>query len=422
MNTKILFSAALMLLISLSSYSQYRDDAESIGLPGDNLNLYATLKLFQESPTLESFEKELNNENNNINNLDLNGDNQIDYIRVIDNIDKNVHVITLQVAINQREIQDLAIIVVQNDNNKVKIQVIGDEALYGKDYIIEPNFTDENDRLSGSTPNPGYIGNKSPKRETTIVINHYTTNDLYNWPIITYIYTPSYKPWYSPWYWGYYPSYWHSWNPYPWHYYWGYNYHWHDYYHSHYRHWNKPRYSRLNEYYGPRRSTSVIVKTKIEKSEYRSTYSKPEMAEKGSETFRKKYPESVYSNKRIPDIKNNGNNIQNNYINRPNQKVGENNKDSYYSKPENNRNNNFNNKLNNNSEKDLKNNTYRNDSKQNQNNYNQRSSDYNKSEKSPVKTNNNNSIEIRQKQSAPAFIKEQKKEEKKETPKSDRRN
>ena len=80
-----------------------------MGLPGDNLNLYATLKLFQESETLELFEKNLNDQETRINNLDLNGDNQIDYIRVIDNVDNNVHLITLQVAINNTENQDVAV-------------------------------------------------------------------------------------------------------------------------------------------------------------------------------------------------------------------------------------------------------------------------------------------------------------------------
>jgi hypothetical protein len=63
---------------------------EYLGLPGDNLNLYAVMKLFQDSKTLEGFEKGLNEQNTRINNLDLNGDNYVDYIRVVDNIDGNI--------------------------------------------------------------------------------------------------------------------------------------------------------------------------------------------------------------------------------------------------------------------------------------------------------------------------------------------
>src|SRR5512138_2917408 len=147
----------VVLLTALTVRAQDRQDY--LGLPGDNLNLYAVMKLFQESETLEGFERALNDENSHINNLDLNGDNLVDYIRVIDNVDGNVHTIVLQVAINRRENQDVAVFTVQRFNNgHVQIQLIGDESLYGPDYIIEP-YIDEAD--SGETPNPGYIGNNS---------------------------------------------------------------------------------------------------------------------------------------------------------------------------------------------------------------------------------------------------------------------
>ena len=152
------FSITMILLAlfgtNIALLAQYQSN-ESLGLPGDNLNLFAVMKLFQESETLEGFEKNLNAEEfTHINNLDLNGDNKVDYIRVIDNIDGDVHTIVLQVAINRRENQDVAVFTVQRfPNGQVQIQLIGDEALYGKDYIIEPNYAD-----SGQTPNPGLYG------------------------------------------------------------------------------------------------------------------------------------------------------------------------------------------------------------------------------------------------------------------------
>src|SRR3972149_4165394 len=99
MNTPVL-AMLLMASMTLRAQDQYED---YLGLPGDNLNLYAVMKLFQESETLEGFERRLNAEDSRINNLDLNGDNYIDYIRVIDQPDGRVHLIVLQVAINSRE-------------------------------------------------------------------------------------------------------------------------------------------------------------------------------------------------------------------------------------------------------------------------------------------------------------------------------
>ncbi|MCK7540405.1 MAG: hypothetical protein MZV63_60685 [Marinilabiliales bacterium] len=65
------------------------------GLPGDNLNLYAVMDLFQKSETLEAFERDINAENSRISNLDLNSDNMVDYITVSDYVDGDVHAIVL---------------------------------------------------------------------------------------------------------------------------------------------------------------------------------------------------------------------------------------------------------------------------------------------------------------------------------------
>src|SRR5271157_5817305 len=108
-----------------------------LGLPGDNFNLYGVLNIFQNSPTLEDFERSVNNPDSKVNNLDLNGDGQIDYIHVIDNVNGPVHDIVLRDDVNANETQDVAVIEVEKDaNNVVHIQIVGDEALYGKDYIV----------------------------------------------------------------------------------------------------------------------------------------------------------------------------------------------------------------------------------------------------------------------------------------------
>ena len=55
-------------------------DTAILGLPGDNLDLYGVLSLFQKSKTIEDFEKALNEEKTGLNNLDLNLDNKVDFI------------------------------------------------------------------------------------------------------------------------------------------------------------------------------------------------------------------------------------------------------------------------------------------------------------------------------------------------------
>jgi hypothetical protein len=243
------------------------------------------LNLFQESETLEVFEKNLNAEDSKINNLDLNDDEKIDYIKVSDNVENESHLIVLQVAINERENQDVAVFVVtKGENKEIQIQLIGDEALYGKDYIIEPKSFEA--ATAGSTPNPGYSNNTTSVEGKTIVVEKTVIVQVQTWPVITYMYAPSYVRWHSPWYWGYYPPYWNPWRPYFWHYYYGYHYHWHSHYHGHYHnshYYRTPLYR--NNYYGRSRTYSGTVMTNRETGHYNKTYSHPESRKVGSDEF-----------------------------------------------------------------------------------------------------------------------------------------
>jgi hypothetical protein len=290
MKTRILLPMLAMLIFAGTSLMAQNSSKEYLGLPGDNLNLYAVMKIFQESKTLEGFEKALNDPNNKINNLDLNGDGYVDYITVNDFKKGNVHNIVLRDPINQNESQDVAVFTVKRYNNgQVKIQLTGDEALYGKDYIIEPNYFADN---SGGTPNPGYIGDGSVIYTTPYLIA--------DWPIISYIYTPGYTGWYSSWYWGYYPRWWNPWRPFYWDYYYGYNYNWYrDYavhYHRCYTHFDNDWH---NKYYVHTRVYSPVVAVNINSGHYRYTYQHPETRKEGENDYYRSQPEqgrrSTYS-------------------------------------------------------------------------------------------------------------------------------
>jgi len=167
---------------SLVAAQDYPD--EYLGLPGDNLNLYAVMNLFQESETLEAFERSLNDQEYTINNLDLNGDSFVDYITVSDYVDDNVHTIVLRASLDRNEQQDIAVFVVEKlQNDAVQIQLIGDEALYGPNYIVEPIYAE--------TPNPGYSGNA--------IVSNSSNYAVATWPLISYIYHPRYRVWRSAW-------------------------------------------------------------------------------------------------------------------------------------------------------------------------------------------------------------------------------
>ena len=281
---KLIITSILALLVASGITIKAQDRTnEYLGLPGDNLNLYAVMDLFQKSKTLEAFERSLNDENSRINNLDLNGDNLTDYITITDNIDGDVHNIVLQDALSRNEKQDIAVFTVQRfRNGSVQIQLIGDEALYGRNYIVEPIYDDN----VGETRNPGYTG-----RENVTVVRT-TAFEIAAWPMIRFIYQPNYTIWHSSWDYGYYPSYWHPWNAYSWDYYYGYQYNWYPEYYRNYRHWDHPRYSRYNDfYYSGIRSHSPQVNLRIKEGNYKSTYSHPEQRRDGEVLYTKMHSE-----------------------------------------------------------------------------------------------------------------------------------
>ena len=201
----ISFLVLAMSLLSLPVLSQKESKTEKdttlLGLPGDNLDLYAVLDLFQKSKTIEDFEKTLNLEKTGINNLDLNLDGKVDFIKVETKKNGDDFTFILQVDVSKTEKQDVAVILVSKDKNKkVTMQIVGDKDLYGKDYIVEPKTT----TTPAATPNPGYTGTEPvkeavPATTTTVVIEQT--------PIVQYVYSPVYVPYVPPYYYGVYPPY-----------------------------------------------------------------------------------------------------------------------------------------------------------------------------------------------------------------------
>jgi hypothetical protein len=287
---KLIITSIFAVLVAFGTTVMAQDYPEEyLGLPGDNLNLYAVLKLFQESETLESFERSLNDENSRINNLDLNGDNMVDYITVNDYVDGYVHNIVLRTVLDRNEYQDVAVFTVQKfRDGSVQIQLVGDEALYGGNYIIEPYYEE--------TPNPGYMGKNTTVNVTVVRTTPY---QVAAWPVIRFIYLPRYVVWRSSWYWGFYPRYWRPWRPFYWHYYYGYHYNWYHYYYRHYRHWPHYRYTHFNNFYFTSiRVHSPKVVVNINEGKYKSTYARPEQRRDGEALYTKMYSSQ---NRRTPE-------------------------------------------------------------------------------------------------------------------------
>ena len=145
----------------------------------DNLDLRVVASIFGDSRNLQDFERQLNDPKLQISNLDLNNDGQVDYLRVIESVEKRTHIVIIQSVLDRDIYQDVASIEVEkNWNNNIHIQVVGNSYFYGQNYIYEPVY--------------------------------------YNTPLIyASFWMSNYRPYYSNWYWNYYPSYYYAWNTYP---------------------------------------------------------------------------------------------------------------------------------------------------------------------------------------------------------------
>ncbi len=163
----------LALLVSLRpAFAQDKVTVTSEAAEG--LDLIAVGQLFKDSANLEAFEKALNDPEVGINNLDLDDNGEVDFIRVVEEVAEATHLIILQVPLAENEFQDVATIEIEKEGDeRYNFQVHGNEVIYGVDYYV-------------ATPDI----------------------HIHRWPITGFIYRPAYRPYRSVFYFGSYPR-WH---------------------------------------------------------------------------------------------------------------------------------------------------------------------------------------------------------------------
>lgn len=167
-----------MFTLSLQAQDKTTVRANSTDI-SDNLDLRAIASVFGDSENLEDFEYRINDPKAQLSNLDLNNDNYVDYLRVIESVENDAHLIIIQSVLEKDTYQDVATIEVERgSNNKVQIQVVGNVYMYGENYIYEPIYV-----------------------HTPVI---YST-----------FWVRNYRPYCSSWYWNYYPTHYVVWNPFP---------------------------------------------------------------------------------------------------------------------------------------------------------------------------------------------------------------
>ena len=162
--TKFVIAFATSTLVLVSVFAQQGTatitaDAEAAA----GLDLHAVAELFKTSDNLEKFEQALNNPETGINNLDLDRDDKVDFIRVTERVADSTHLIILQTALGADEFQDVATIAVERESGaKYNLQLQGDASLYGANYFVVP-----------------------------------ATSDLGVWKVVGWLFRPNYRPYIS---------------------------------------------------------------------------------------------------------------------------------------------------------------------------------------------------------------------------------
>lgn len=104
------------------------------------LDLNAVAAAFAESRSTREFEQLLNSSRYMINNLDLNHDGWVDYLRVIETYKGYYHATLIQACLAPGVFQDVATIVAERRADRLYVEVVGDPYLYGYNYIVRPVF------------------------------------------------------------------------------------------------------------------------------------------------------------------------------------------------------------------------------------------------------------------------------------------
>ena len=169
------FAISILLLSLLVSVWPVfaQDKVTATSEAAEDLDLIAVGQLFKDSANLEAFEKALNDPEVGINNLDLDDNGEVDFIRVVEEVAEGTHLVILQVQLDENEFQDVATIEIEKEGDQYNFQVHGNEVIYGVDYYV-------------ATPDI----------------------HIHRWPIIGFIYRPAYRPYRSAFHFGFYPR-WH---------------------------------------------------------------------------------------------------------------------------------------------------------------------------------------------------------------------
>ncbi len=107
---------------------------------GDNLDLQALGTIVQKSQDAQDIENSLNSDGS-INNLDLDGDGNVDYIKVTEYGSGNTRGFSFTVDLPDNQSQEVATIELNKNGNNAQMNINGNQQLYGQNNSYQSNIS-----------------------------------------------------------------------------------------------------------------------------------------------------------------------------------------------------------------------------------------------------------------------------------------
>jgi len=200
----------LLLLIPGFLYAQ-EEPTDSVTIKAlEDFNIYDLATVAEAVSNFEELEEALNDSSSHINNVDINGDGEVDYLKITEHQDGNAHTALISAIVGENELQTIVSIEMERiSSTEASLQLVGEESFYGEEIILEPeggkvDISEEGAQEKQELP---YEDNL---RGPAAPIYYYAPPAVHV-TIVYGVYRPAYVLWVSPVAWGVYPAWYRPW-------------------------------------------------------------------------------------------------------------------------------------------------------------------------------------------------------------------
>ena len=137
----IIVSVIVLIPLFFGNGGKTNVNIQNLNSAADGLNLKAVGELATKCPDVEDFEKRLNSKSEGVNNLDLNEDGKVDYIKVTEYGSGEMRGLSLTVDVAAEDEQEIATIEIEKEaNNQAQVQTHGNSQIYGHNHYYRSHF------------------------------------------------------------------------------------------------------------------------------------------------------------------------------------------------------------------------------------------------------------------------------------------